>query len=772
VAPVAWRFAVLTGAACGLGASAAAPVGTAATPLLAVALIAGGALALTRAGSHRPGIAWLGLVALAAATGGMAVGAMRLAAIDGGAFDGPTGREATVTGYVTAVPHRANGDVTVRISTAGGRLALEGHEPVPDLPIGSEVRASGTLADPPPWEAGYLARFGIREVLRAGAISPTGRRRGGLAGAVDGIRRRADDSLERGTPDAEAALLRGFLLGEDDRIDPGTVDDFKRAGLAHLLAVSGDCVMLLALLGAWLLGIAGTPLRARLVALLALIAIYVPVAGAGPSIQRAGLMGAAGVIAALAGRPRWRWYALLLAATLTLLLNPRSVADPSWQLSFAAVTGILLFAAPIRDLILGSSGGGRGPEPASTARRAFAEGAGVTIAATLATAPLFAHNFGAVSLASLPANLLALPAVAPVMWLGMLAAIAGQVPGAPVEPFTALAGLLAAYVAQVASWLAAPGWAQVGVELPGWPQVGAAYAALAVAMSTVVAWARRRRDAATPHRRARLAASALAAIASCAAVGGGSPGVAEPAPGLRVVVLDVGQGDSILLEPDDGGPVLVDGGPADDDLRDHLGQEGVNGLAAAIVTHDQSDHVGGLDELLYSRFPIHRLVYSERGPDFLRAARAVHVRALRVSEGSELRSGSLHLEVLWPPGSLLDGASSDPNQYALVLLARWHSFSMLLTADAEAEAVPLDPGPIDVLKVAHHGSDDAGLAELLDRTAPRLAVISVGSGNPYGHPTAGTLATLADHGIPTVRTDRVGDVAIDVTARGWRIGTG
>jgi competence protein ComEC len=258
--------------------------------LLAAALIAGGTLALTGAGPRRAGIAWLGLVVLAAATAGMAVGAMRVAAIDGGAFAGANGRPATVTRYVTAGPPRANGDVKVRISTPRGPVAREGHEPVADLPIGSEVRASGALADPPSWEADYLARFGIRQVLRARAISPTGRQRGGLAGAVDGIRRRADDALERGTPDAEAALLRGFLLGEDDRIDPGTVDDFKRAGLAHLLAVSGDCVMLLALLGAWLLGIAGTPLRARLIALLALIAIYVPVAGAGPSIQRAGLM--------------------------------------------------------------------------------------------------------------------------------------------------------------------------------------------------------------------------------------------------------------------------------------------------------------------------------------------------------------------------------------------------------------------------------------------------------------------------------------------------
>jgi competence protein ComEC len=585
------------------------------------------------------------------------------------------------------------------------------------------------------------------------------------------VRLRAAGALESGTPDPEASLLRGFLLGEDDRIDPGTVEDFKRAGLAHLLAVSGDCVMLLALLGAWLLGIAGTPLRARLLALLVLIAVYVPVAGGGPSIQRAGIMGAAGVIAALAGRPRWRWYALGLAAALTLLINPRSVGDPSWQLSFAAVTGILVFAAPIRDLILGSRGGREGRESPSAARRALAEGAGVTIAATLATAPLFAHHFGAVSLASLPANLLALPAIAPMMWLGMLAAIVGQVPGAPVEPFTALAGLLAAYVAQVASWLAAPDWAQVGIRLPAWPQVGAAYGALAAAMSLTSAWAHRRRGSASPHRRA--AAVAVAAITACAVLGlGSAPGALDPAQGLRVVVLDVGQGDSILFDPPDGGALLVDGGPDGDDLRARLSEEGVTGLAAAVATHDQSDHVGGLDELLYSHFPIHRLVYAAPGRDFLRAARTVGVRALQVSEGSEVRSGGLRLEVLWPPGAALGAGGDDPNQAAVVLLARWRSFSMLLTADAEAEAVPLDPGPIDVLKVAHHGSDDAGLGALLDRTVPRLAVISVGAGNPYGHPTAGTLATLAQHRIPTLRTDQVGDVEIDVTSRGWRVETG
>jgi len=766
---VGWRFALLGGLATGLAASPIVPQDARATAatVLGLAIVGGALLAATPWPAGRGAWAKVAPVALAAIAAGLSLGAMRLAAIDRGAFAGPIGRPGTARGFVTAVPHRSEGDVTVRIQTAAGRLAVEAREPVDDLPVGREVVASGTLTAPPPWEADYLARYGIRRVLRARSIELTGDRRGGLSGIVDDIRSRADSALERGTPDPEAALLRGFLLGEDDRIDPVTVDDFKRAGLAHLLAVSGDCVMLLALLGTWLLGLMGVGLRARLVALLALIAVYVPVAGASPSIQRAGIMGAAGVIAMLAGRPRWRWYAVLLAAALTLFLNPRSVTDPSWQLSFAAVIGILLLARAIRDLILGSRERGAAPSPPS---RALAEGAGVTIAATLATAPLFAHHFGAVSVASLPANLLALPAVPPMMWLGMLASIVGQVPGVPVAPLTALAGLLAAYVAQVARWLAAPGWAQVGIELHGWASVAAAYGAMGAATATLLAFLRRRRGAAVPRPAARAVALAAAGLGALTLLWSGSaPGASAQPAGLRVLVMDVGQGDAVLLDPADGAPILVDGGPPGGDLADHLEREGVSSLAAAVVTHDQSDHVGGIGELLYDGFPIHRLIYARPGGDFLRAARLEHVPTLRVSEGSEIDSGRLHLEVEWPSQSSLEGEAEDLNQTAIVMLARWRSFTMLLTADAEAEDVPLDPGPIDVLKVAHHGSDDAGLDALLDRTVPRLAVISVGADNPYGHPTAETLATLSQHHVLTLRTDEQGDVAIDATAAGWQV---
>ena len=550
-------------------------------------------------------------------------------------------------------------------------------------------------------------------------------------------------------PAREAELARGFVLGEDEGIDEGTKEDFRRSGLSHLLAVSGENVTLLALLAMPVLGLLGIPLRERLLWVLGLIAVYVPVAGAGPSIQRAGVMGAVGVLAMLGGRRSSRLYALALAAVATLAVDPSVAGDIGWQLSFAAVLGILLLAAPLRGGLAARLG--EGPW-----RRALAEGLAVTVAATLATAPLIAFHFETLSTTTLVANVLAMPAVAPAMWLGMCSAALAQVPGLPLEPLNGLNSLLLAYVAQVASWCAAPGWAELHVRLGA---IGLALSYLGIAaLGLLGLWLAR-------LRLLRPVLSTLAFAAATAALawwpGGGK--AAAPITGLRVEVLDVGQGDAILFQPAGAPAILVDGGPPGDGLAGQLKDAGVGALGAAVVTHDQSDHAAGVEELL-GRFPVGRLVYGRLGRTALVEAEAAGVSTERVAAGRELRSGNLRLRVLWPPPELLAGAGAgeDSNGLALVIEARWRDFTMLLTADAEAESVPLDPGPVDVLKVAHHGSDDAGLGALLDRIRPRLAVISVGEDNPYGHPTRGTLSTLAEHQVPTLRTDEDGDVLIAV----------
>jgi competence protein ComEC len=667
------------------------------------------------------------------------------------------------------------------------------------------------------------------------------------------IRERAEAGLGEGMPAREAALARGFVLGDDDELDPATKEDFIRAGLAHLTAVSGENVTLLALLAMPILAAFGLALRERLIWTIALIAVYIPLAGSGPSIQRAGVMGAAGLLATLAGRRTSRLHALGLALVVTVAIDPSVAGQVGWQLSFAAVLGILLLAAPIREWLVvrfdrgfrpfAIEGDGRArrrpqghgerkrrPSPgAGRWRRALAEGIAVTVAATLATAPLIAYVFEEISLTSLAANVLALPAVAPAMWLGMVSAALAQVPGIPLAPLNGLDALFLGYIAQVAAWCGRPGWAvlhvhiglaamfatyaamagaivagawlsrhrrltaarAVGVsddapspvDLSSAPLPGDAHfgAASAVVLSSAYAYKRRPRGSRVNEGRPRsrrvgrgmgigVVLVALAGLAGHLLRPHDSGAQAGPAPGLRIEVLDIGQGDAILLQPRSAPAVLVDGGPPGDELVAKLHAEGVGRLGAAVVTHDQSDHAAGIAEAL-GRLPISRLVYGRLDRNFLTAAEAAGARPDQAAAGSTLRSGPLHLEVLWPPPELLaeDPPDTDPNLLALVIRARWHDFTMLLTADAEAESTPLDPGPIDVLKVAHHGSDDAGLGPLLDRIRPRLAVISVGADNPYGHPTPGTLATLAAHHVPTLRTDLDGTVEIDVRRRSFSV---
>lgn len=583
-------------------------------------------------------------------------------------------------------------------------------------------------------------------------------------GHRDEIRGRAEAALGRGMPPREAALARGFVLGEDERIEAATVEDFRRAGLSHLLAVSGQNIALLALLAMPILAALGMPMRARLVWVLAAIAVYVPLAGGGPSIVRAGVMGALGVLATLAGRRTSRLYALAVAAIVTLAIDPGIGSDVGWQLSFAAVLGILALASPLRAVIAGRVGwrGWRG---------AVAEGAAVTIAATLSTAPLIAFHFGALSTTTLFANLLALPAVAPAMWLGMLVSIGGQIPGFPSAVPNTVAAVLLAYIAQVAAWCGRPRWAYLDLEL-GLFGLVASYLTLVVAVVAVraslrrrkLALLRRRLPSGRPAWRA-LAAATIGAAALLIAWHAGVRGraAATPVGSLRVSVLDVGQGDAILLQPGAAPPILVDGGPPGDGLAAKLRDAGVERLGAAIVTHEQSDHAGGIEELLEG-FPVERLLYARLGRQLRSEAEAANTEPTRIAAGDSFEVGRLRLEVLWPPVVLLeeplDGA--DPNLQALVLLARWQRFSMLLTADAEAGEVPIDPGPVDVLKIAHHGSEDPGLGALLDRTSPGLALISVGEGNSYGHPAPGTLAQLAEHDVPALRTDQAGTIVLNV----------
>ena len=711
----------------------------------------------------------LALAAAAAVLVGGAVAEVRIAALEDGLLPDMHGRTIEARAVLLEpVRERVRGPAVARARLAGG--AVDGEVAVLRVRerhrsswpgVGQIVAVTGEVAPLGLFDA-YQRRRGATAAIDVSSLRPTGERRGGPAGVVDAARRRAESGLARGLADEQAALLRGMVLGQDERLTDDVRDAFERSGLAHVLAVSGQNVMLLAALVLAAGAVLAVPLRTRLLAALALVAFYVPLTGAGPSIQRAGVMGAAGLVAALAGRPAQRWYALGLAAVVTLAVNPLAAGEPGWQLSFAAVVALIAIVPSLRGVLARWM-----PGP-------VADVAAMTLAATLGTAPLMALHFEQVSLAALPANLIAAAAIAPVMWLGMLAVAAAQVEPALAVPFNAANEPLLAFVEWVARTFAAAPAAAVPVRLASPAALAAAYAALAaIVLGLRAAW---RRAAAVgsipwtaPGRPRVRRVLVLAAAVSVAALGLGAAvnvgSIEPPARGELVVsFLDVGQGDATLLQKD-GVAILVDSGPPDGPILRRLAEANVDRLDALVITHAQSDHEGAVLRVL-RRIPTRLVVNGGAGwptqvQDGLGAA--TKARRIPAHAGQQLSLGGIRMRLLWPPppgpGFRPEG---DPNLRALVAHVQVGDFDLLLPADAESEVTATLPLPeVEALKVAHHGSADEGLPALLERTSPEFAAIEVGRGNTYGHPAPSTLAALraVDH---VYRTDRDGTVRLRV----------
>jgi competence protein ComEC len=392
----------------------------------------------------------------------------------------------------------------------------------------------------------------------------------------------------------------------------------------------------------------------------------------------------------------------------------------------------------------------------------------VSAACGLVTAPILWAHFGAVPVLSVAANVLAAPVVAPILGLGLGAAVVGSLFPPAAALLAWVNGWLVSYLAWCARAVGGLPFAQLesNVVLLG----------LAAAVATVyllrraAPWRRRaapwgRRPA--PWMRRGVLLAAVAAIGAVllwtAWPRGQSP---PPAPaGLRVTFLDVGQGDAVLLQVREGA-VLVDQGPPEARVDDQLMELGVESLATLVLTHPQRDHVGGaaavirrlsVETVLDPRQP----VASPFEEEAMAAAGDRHVRVITARRGQVLRLGRLHLRVLWPDDSARSG--DDPNDHAIVLLASYGRVDVLLTADAETDVTGrLALSPVEVLKVAHHGSADPGLPALLARIRPQVAVISVGRHNDYGHPTDSTLAALrSPEGLEVYRTDEDGAIVLE-----------
>ena len=743
---------LLIGALCtGLAAAHVVRVGR---PWVAALAVATACAAVASVGAVR-----FSCLALALLLAGLWWGGVRLAALDRSVLVAHVGETARVRAVVTGPARRSRFQLRVpaqlrRLDRTVVREAVllelpRGRSP----PQGALIETIAKLERPRPPEDGfdeeaYLRRRGVHVVLEGGPWRQVGRR-GGVPGLADRLRRYMTRTLAPGLGGERRAVLAGVVLGEDEGLSEDLRGSFRASGLYHLLAVSGQNVVLVAggMLGlAWLIGL---PRWCGQLAALAAIVGYVAAVGWQPSVVRAGVAGALASLAWLAARPRDRWYFLLAGAVVLLAWNPYSLLEPGFQLSFSAVAAIFVAVPALQRRLEGY------PVP-----RALGDVLAVSAACGVVTAPILWFHFGSVPLYSVPANALAWPAVAPL--LGTALACSAVHPVAP-----ELAGMLGWANGWLAAYVAA--CARLVGGLPGAEATSPAAFALLTGTALALFVLPRLRRPWAPR------AAALGVLTILVAWAGWTAWPGSPAPppptGLRITVLDVGQGDAILLQVPEGS-VLVDQGPPEANVATQLGRLGIRRLAALVLTHPQRDHVGGaarvlarvgVDAVLDPRIPA-------PSPDeraALEVARRKRVAMVTVRAGGRFRLGRLDLRVLWPRQPVPEG--DDPNNWATVIHARYGEVDVLLTADAESNVtLPLGPPQAEVLKVAHHGSADDRLDELLRAVKPRLALISVGAGNDYGHPAPSTVAALeAAAGLEVYRTDH--DGAITVESDGRRI---
>ena len=579
------------------------------------------------------------------------------------------------------------------------------------------------------------------------------------AGTLRAGLQRACDPL----PDEQGGLLPGLVVGDTSRLTPAVEEDFRATGMTHLNAVSGSNVAIVVgavlLLARW--ARAGPRVAVALCGL-ALIGFVVLVRPS-PSVVRAATMGAIGLAALAAGRPRAALPALCAAITVLVIVDPELAGDPGFALSVLATAGLLLLAPGWRDVLR------RRGVPAG-----LAEALAVPAAAQLTCGPVVAGISGTVSLVAVPANLLVVPAIAPATVLGVAAAVVS-----PIWP----AG--AEFAAWLASW---PAWwlvtvARQGAQLPAgtlpWP--GGVPGALLLAGLTVALLVATRR----PLIRRLVAVCAVAVVLGTLPVrllAGG-----WPPPGWVVVACAVGQGDALVLPVAVGRAVVVDAGPDPAGVDGCLRRLGVREVPLLVISHFHADHVAGIAGVFRGRQVAAVLTPQWSEPAFgasqVHAAAQTASAALRTAPvGWRWRAGGVELVVLGPPYPLR-GSRSDPNNNSLVLAATVAGVRILLPGDAETEeqralleSAPPGAFRADVLKVAHHGSAYQD-PEFLDAVRPAVALVSVGADNDYGHPNPGLLARLTRNGARVLRTDTDGDAAavrdgdgLAVVARGTRPG--
>jgi len=658
----------------------------------------------------------------------------------------------------------------------------------PEYRYGDRLEIEGLLETPPEFEdfsyRDYLARQGIHSLLRRPHITLLARDQGNFFYAkLYAFKGRAQAIIARILPEPQASLLTGILLGVETGIPADLMADFSATGTTHIIAISGFNISIIAGLFSGLSARLLGRRRAMPVAVAGII-LYTLLVGASAAVVRAAIMGSLYVIAIHYGRQSDALNSLMAAAILMTALNPFTLWDLGFQLSFAATLGLVLYTPVVQGWFEGGLRRLLSEEATQKATGLLNEALIVTLAAQITTLPVIIYNFHALSLVTLLTNLLILPAQPGVMLWGGLATIAGLLWLPLGQALGWVAWLFLTFTIVVVELTAHVPYASLDVRRVSLGLVCLYYALLAG--GTIVNTQEPSRLKTLWQRLTdRFSTKALVAGLAIVVLLVWVAAFSLPDGKLHVTFLDVGQGDAIFIQTPRDQRILVDGGPSPTILLAALGRRmpfWERTIELVILTHPHDDHVSGLIPVLES-YKVKAFLdggQEHPTPAYTQCLEVVQEKGIPyhlARAGMQIQSGKgLQMKVLHPQSELLSGTRSDVNNNSIVLHLVYGRISFLLAGDVEEEAEWVllsskEDLASTILKSPHHGSDTSLNSKFLEAVNPQLAVIQCGADNKFGHPDPTTLAMLEEHGVTVLRTDQNGTVEVVSDGRRYWVKT-
>ncbi len=541
---------------------------------------------------------------------------------------------------------------------------------------------------------------------------------------------------------ASGALIPGLVIGDTSLESQGFVTDMRRVGLSHLTAVSGANFAIIAAFLLWLSQWIFKKVRSRLILTSAVLIGFIFLVRPSPSVLRASVMSAVILIAKSRGVKADSVPSLGLAISSLILMDPFQAIDPGFALSVAATAGILVLAPKIQSYISDRFG-----------HEKFAEVMAIPLSATIMCTPVILAISGLFSLVSIPANILAEPVVAPITIVGFIAAIISPlVPG-----LSHLLLVIIKPLAQIIVWISNFASGLPVLLLPK-SYLGAAIAVGVIALIKLRKWL-------------ALGISGCAVLIIILLPG------QWPGKYWQVANCNVGQGDGLVINLGDSSAIVIDVGPDSKLIDGCLKDLGITKIPLLVLSHFHADHVHGLDGALAGRRVSNIWVTNYGEPKSERDTALLlignipsHVASVGERIDFQSAKGAVSISVLWPGKTIeefaaIPGDGSSINNSSIALLITVGSLRIFSAGDLEPPAQEAmmagsKIGAVDIYKVSHHGSSYQ-YPPLMSELQPRVALISVGLGNSYGHPAATTVAALAALGTIVMRTDQDGAISVD-----------